>query len=134
MDTKPQTKPEGETKQPWLWNVVVLNDDDHTFEYVIRMLCTLFGYTETKAFLTAHRIHTQGRAPVYTTHKELAELKRDQIIGFGPDVFASRAVGPLTTFIEPAEFDGADNEGNARDDEGAGKGGSENGGPAKPGA
>ena len=31
------------------WNVVLLNDEEHTFDYVIRMMRELFNHSEIKA-------------------------------------------------------------------------------------
>ena len=64
---------------------MILNDEEHTFPYVIELLIKLFRHPLPKAEELTWRIHTTGRAIVYTTHKELAELKRDQVIAYGPD-------------------------------------------------
>lgn len=85
------------------WNVVLLNDDDHSFEYVIEMLKSLFGYPDEKGYLLAQQVDRDGRAIVFTTHKELAELKRDQIHAFGTDVRVATCRGSMTAIIEPAE-------------------------------
>lgn len=84
------------------YHVVLLNDNDHTYDYVIEMLGTLFGYNPTKGFLMADQLNPQGRVIVATTHKELAELKRDQIHGFGRDKRLDRCQGSMTAVIEPA--------------------------------
>lgn len=85
------------------YNVVLLNDDDHTFEYVIRMLKELFGYPEEKGFQMAEEVHTNGRVIVLTTTKEHAEFKQDQIHAYGPDPYSSRhCAGSMTAIIEPA--------------------------------
>ncbi len=44
--------------------VAVLNDDLHTFAYVIETFITLFGYAPEKCYELAMAIHTQGRAIV----------------------------------------------------------------------
>src|SRR5437762_5393274 len=75
------------------YHVVLLNDHDHTYDYVIEMLGTLFGYNPTKGFLMADQLNPHGRVIVLTTHKELAELKRDQIHGFGRDSRLERCRG-----------------------------------------
>ena len=85
------------------YHVVLLNDDDHTYDYVIEMLGTLFGYNPTKGFLMADQLNPRGRVIVLTTHKEHAELKRDQIHGFGRDRRLERCQGSMTAVIEPAE-------------------------------
>mgnify|MGYP005847297091 FL=1 len=82
---------------------MLLNDDDHSFEYVIEMLKSLFGYPDEKGYLLAQQVDRDGRAIVFTTHKELAELKRDQIHAFGTDVRVATCRGSMTAIIEPAE-------------------------------
>lgn len=82
---------------------MLLNDDDHSFEYVIEMLKSLFGYPDEKGYLLAQQVDHDGRAIVFTTHKELAELKRDQIHAFGTDVRVATCRGSMTAIIEPAE-------------------------------
>src|SRR5687768_2964272 len=61
------------------YHVVLLNDDDHTFDYVIEMLRSLFGYPEPRGQALAELVDLSGNAVVLTTTKEHAELKRDQI-------------------------------------------------------
>ena len=85
------------------YNVVLLNDDDHSFDYVIHMLQALFGYPPEKGYQMAYEVHTQGRVIVATTTKEHAELKRDQIHAFGPDKDIPRCKGSMSAEIEPAE-------------------------------
>jgi ATP-dependent Clp protease adaptor protein ClpS len=82
--------------------VIVLNDDEHTFQYVIDTFKKVFGYTTSKGYLLAMRIHLSGRALVWSGSKEVAELKRDQIRSAGPDFYAERKVDfPLGVVIEP---------------------------------
>jgi len=106
--TRPESKPR--TKQPWLWNVVLLNDEHHTYEYVIKMVQQLFGHPLEKAFSLAVRVDEDGRAVCVTTHKELAELKRDQILAFGRDPIMRECKGSMSAVIEPAECGGADDD------------------------
>ena len=85
------------------YNVVLLNDDDHTYDYVIEMLSSVFGYNPTKGYCMAHQLNPQGRVIVLTTHKEHAELKRDQIHAFGRDWRLERCAGSMSAVIEPAQ-------------------------------
>jgi ATP-dependent Clp protease adaptor protein ClpS len=89
-------------KQP-PYHVILLNDDDHSFEYVIAMMQQLFGYPREKGMQIANMVHHSGRAVVDTTSKERAELKRDQIHAFGPDPLIPRCQGSMSAAIEPAE-------------------------------
>jgi ATP-dependent Clp protease adaptor protein ClpS len=101
---KPQAKPKPKPpKQLPPYHVVLLDDDDHTYEYVIEMLRAIFGYAIEKGFKLAEEVDSQGRVIVFTTHKELAELKRDQIMAYGIDARIASCQGSMTAVIEPAE-------------------------------
>lgn len=83
------------------YNVILLDDDEHTYEYVIEMLGSLFRYERPKAFQLARLVDQTGRAILLTTTKEHAELKRDQIHAFGPDKRIGRCKGSMSARIEP---------------------------------
>jgi ATP-dependent Clp protease adaptor protein ClpS len=102
---EPEVAHETRTKRLPPFNVVILNDEDHTFEYVIEMLIKLFAHSLPRAKDLTWEIHSRGRAIVYTTHKEKAELKRDQVLAYGADPRLSRSNGPLRCYIEPANSD-----------------------------
>lgn len=86
-----------------LYNVVLIDDDEHTYEYVVRMLATLFGHSLEEAFQMAREVDTQGRVIVETTHRERAELKRDLIKGFGADPLLFGSSRSMHAVIEPAD-------------------------------
>ena len=85
------------------WNVVLLNDDDHTYEYVIEMLGKLFGHRKEKALLMAMEVDATGRVIVDTTTKERAELKQEQIHAYGADPRLEKSKGSMSAEIEPTE-------------------------------
>lgn len=99
---EPEVHEETRTRRMPPYNVVVLNDEDHTFEYVIEMLIKLFAHSLPRAKELTWEIHSRGRAIVYTTHKEKAELKRDQVLAYGADPRLARSTCSLRCFIEPA--------------------------------
>lgn len=98
-NTKTDTRPR---RQP-PYHVILLDDNDHTYEYVIRMLRALFGFTEEKSYRLAREVDTTGRVIIDTTTRERAELKQEQIHGFGPDRRIPRCQGSMSAVIEPAE-------------------------------
>jgi ATP-dependent Clp protease adaptor protein ClpS len=105
--TEPATLPEVEHQhglryQP-PYHVILLNDDDHSYMYVITMLKDLFGYPVEKGYQLAKEVDETGRAIVLTTTLEHAELKRDQIHAYGPDPTIARCRGSMSAIIEPAE-------------------------------
>jgi ATP-dependent Clp protease adaptor protein ClpS len=103
--TLPETdiQEEQKTKRQPPYHVVLLNDDDHSYQYVILMLKELFGHPIEKGFQLAEQVDRTGRAIVLTTTKEHAELKQEQIHAYGPDPTIERCKGSMTAIIEPAE-------------------------------
>ena len=84
------------------YNVVLLDDDDHSYEYVILMLRKVFGHPIQKGFEMAQEVDAKGRVIVATTNLEQAELKQDQIQAFGPDPLIPRCKGSMSAIVEPA--------------------------------
>ncbi|MHB8899417.1 MAG: ATP-dependent Clp protease adaptor ClpS [Thermoguttaceae bacterium] len=97
-----QTDERTETRRQPPYNVVLWNDDDHTYTYVIAMMMQLFGHTFEKGYQIAKTVDTQGKAIVLTTTLEHAELKRDQIHAFGRDEDIENCAGAMYASIEPA--------------------------------
>lgn len=102
---EPEVAADTRTRRLPPYNVVIVNDEEHTFHYVIELLVKLFAHPLPTAQELTWRIHTRGRAVVYTTHKEKAELKRDQVIAYGADPRLKASKGPLRCYIEPAPAD-----------------------------
>ncbi len=84
------------------YNVVLLDDAQHTYQYVMEMLTAVFGYGVEQTYGYAREVDRTGRVIVYTTHRELAELKREQILSFGCDPRLSNSRGSMGALIEPA--------------------------------
>lgn len=101
---KPDRKADPES--PKAWNVILLDDDDHTYEYVIRMVQELFAYSPERAFKAALTVDEHGRVVLLTTHKEHAELKREQILAYGKDHLLARSKGSMSAIIEPVSTEG----------------------------
>jgi ATP-dependent Clp protease adaptor protein ClpS len=107
VETAPEQKTDtrSKTKRQPPYHVILLNDEEHTFEYVIEMLVKVFGHSLSIAETLTWRVHNTGRAIVLTTHKELAELKCEQVLSYGPDPRMSISKGPIGCYIEPAPTD-----------------------------
>jgi ATP-dependent Clp protease adaptor protein ClpS len=66
------------------WRVIVLNDDHNTFEGVAFALAQVIpGVDYDRGMAIANRIHSTGRAIVWSGHRELAELYHAQLEGYG---------------------------------------------------
>ena len=98
----PVEKEEQKTEGLPPYNVVLLDDDDHSYEYVILMLKKVFGHPIEKGYEMAQEVDAKGRVVVATTNLEQAELKRDQIQAFGPDPLIPRCRGSMSATVEPA--------------------------------
>lgn len=85
-----------------LYNVVLLDDDEHTYEYVIEMLQRLFLLSEVDAFRHAVEVDTTGRTIVITCGLSQAEFGRDQIHSYGPDWRMPKCKGSMHAVVEPA--------------------------------
>jgi ATP-dependent Clp protease adaptor protein ClpS len=103
VQRKAKASPKNKPKQLPPYHVVLLNDDDHSYEYVIEMLKAVFAHPEEKGYQLAKEVDTKGRVIVLTTHKEKAELKREQVHAYGADYRIASCKGSMTATIEPAE-------------------------------
>jgi len=100
--TEPRTERRKKVEGMPPYNVVLLDDDDHSFEYVILMLKDLFGHPPEKGYKMALEVDATGRVVVATTNLERAELKRDQVGAYGPDPRIPCCKGSMSATIEPA--------------------------------
>jgi ATP-dependent Clp protease adaptor protein ClpS len=98
---RPRAKEKEKPKRQPRYHVILWNDDDHTYDYVVRMMKELFGHPTEKGFQIAKEVDSVGRAVCLTTTKEHAELKRDQIHAFGKDPLLERCQGSMSASIEP---------------------------------
>lgn len=90
---------EEETRLEPPYKVIIHNDDVTTFEFVIRILQTIFDHNVMRAEQIAWRTHTNGLAYVGTYPKSDAENR------VGKAHFAAMLEGfPLRLTIEPEEI------------------------------
>jgi ATP-dependent Clp protease adaptor protein ClpS len=84
-------------EEPKLFNVILLNDDYTTMEFVLQILETLFHKSPAEAYRIMMQVHRNGRglAGVYTW--EVAETKAEKVA-----VLAADAGYPLRATIEEA--------------------------------
>lgn len=85
-----------------LYNVVLLDDNDHTYEYVIEMLQKLFIFATEQAFRHAEEVDRTGRTVLMTCELPEAEFARDQIHAYGADWRLERSKGSMSAVLEPA--------------------------------
>jgi ATP-dependent Clp protease adaptor protein ClpS len=85
------------------YKIILLNDDDHSMDFVVDVLRKVFNFQLEKAFQLMMEAHENGRTIVWTGTKEVAELKVEQINTFHEiRERDNKDLGPLGTYIEEA--------------------------------
>lgn len=97
----PSVRQEKKDELTPLYNVVLLDDDEHTYEYVIEMLQKLFALSESDAFQHAVEVDSTGRTVVMTCELAQAEFGRDQIHAYGADWRMPQSKGSMSARVEP---------------------------------
>jgi ATP-dependent Clp protease adaptor protein ClpS len=84
-------------KPPAMWNVIMLNDDFTTFEFVMLVLMGVFNKGQEEAFVLTKSIHESGKAVIGQYPKDIAETKREMAM-----MIAQQEEHPLQIVIEQA--------------------------------
>lgn len=98
----PELERESISAEEPMYHVVLLDDDAHTYDYVIEMLQKLFFFSFQQALDHASEVDEKGRTILMTTELEMAEFARDQIHAYGPDYRMENSKGSMSAIIEPA--------------------------------
>lgn len=101
--TPPQTFTTEREEHAPLYRVVLLDDDDHTYDYVIEMLQKIFVFTVEEAYRHAEEVDATGRTVLITCEKPEAEFARDQVVSYGADWRLERSKGSMSAIVEPAQ-------------------------------
>ena len=99
---RPSAKSAEHEEHVRLYHVVLLDDDEHTYDYVIEMLQKLFVLSAERALQHAIEVDTTGRTIVITCEKPEAEFARDQIQGYGADPRMPKSKGSMSAVLVPA--------------------------------
>ncbi|MFP6750837.1 MAG: ATP-dependent Clp protease adaptor ClpS [Pirellulaceae bacterium] len=97
----PVVEEDQQVQQQPRYHVILWDDEAHTYEYVIRMLQSLFAHPVEKGYELASQVDRHGQVICLTTTMEHAELKRDQIHAFGKDIMIGNCQGSMSASIEP---------------------------------
>jgi len=101
-DFSPGLETTGQEQLTPLFHVVLLDDDEHTYDYVIEMLQKIFIFTLDQAYRHAEEVDRAGRTVLITCELREAEYARDQIHAYGADWRLPRSKGSMSAVIEPA--------------------------------
>lgn len=97
MRTQIELDPEVEVAEPPLYQVVMLNDDFTSMDFVVEVLLSVFGMDEVKAHQTMLEIHHLGQAICGVYPREVAEMKVSETMKM-----AASHDCPLRCVFEPA--------------------------------
>ncbi len=88
-------------KEPTKHNVILYDDDDHSFTYVMEMLREVFAYDNGKAYELTEELVENGKVIVFTapTRAE-ADLMKDKLVSFGRDKHIKACAGAMTVTVE----------------------------------
>ena len=75
MDIELEEKKKLEIKKPSKYQVILLNDDYTSVEFVVQILMGIFGKTPIDSQLIAQKIHEKGRGVVGIYSFEIARTK-----------------------------------------------------------
>ncbi len=98
----PETGATANTRREDLYHVIILNDDEHSYEYVIEMLQSVFGISYTAAVAHTTEADTTGSSIVMTCGLEEAERRRDGVHAYGPDWRMPNSHGSVAALVELA--------------------------------
>ncbi len=84
------------------YHLILLDDNEHTYNYVIQMVGAIFGYGREKAFAIACVVDSQGQAILMTASHDQVQLKQEAVHAFGADPLMPECKGSMTAIIEPA--------------------------------
>jgi ATP-dependent Clp protease adaptor protein ClpS len=90
------------TEKERLYHVIILNDEEHTIDYVVEMLQAVIKLSASAALACTLEADRTGSCIVHTCGREEAENERDLIHAYGPDWRMPNSRGPVSALVEPA--------------------------------
>ena len=85
-----------------LYHLLLLDDDQHSYAYVVEMLGSVLGYGPEKAFVLARIVDTEGRVIIETGARERVMEHQRQIHAYGADPRVATSLGSMSAVVEPA--------------------------------
>ncbi len=101
--TLPETEAETEQEKSPLYSIILFNDEEHTYGYVIEMMTNLFDKSQQEAFEIAYEVDYIGQAVVKTCPYEEAVLGCKQILSYGPDPLLGYSRGSMKAIVQEAD-------------------------------
>lgn len=91
---------ETESKSQKAFKVVLFNDEDHTYDYVVELLVHVCQMAKEQAFRCAVEVDLEGRTVVhYGSHADCLKIAA-QITSYGPDHRLMRSRGGMNAEVQ----------------------------------
>ncbi|HEX2611967.1 MAG TPA: ATP-dependent Clp protease adaptor ClpS [Fibrobacteria bacterium] len=84
-EESPETGVETEIRADRACKVLLYNDEEHTYDYVVEMLSHACGLSREKAFRCAVEVDLTGRTIVYFGTRPACKAVAEKIKAYGPD-------------------------------------------------
>jgi len=99
----PRTEKQTTTEKAKLYQIILLDDDEHSYAYVIEMMMTLFGFSYEDGHRIAYDVDFLGQATVKICPLEEAMVGREQIINYGPDERLPKSRSSMMAIVQAAD-------------------------------
>lgn len=100
----PEVETEEETKLNKNANVVLLNDDIHSFQYVVEMLIKVCKHGVKRARELTYKVDKHGRAIIWSGETEKAHEICKACKGYGTDFYMRpNTTVPMNVHVEEVE-------------------------------
>lgn len=102
--SRPATTPIEDTSSALgkLYHLVLLDDDQHTYAYVIEMLAAVFGYGREKSYALATIVDSAGRVILETAGLDQVTRHQERVHAYGADPRIATSKGAMSAVIEEA--------------------------------
>ena len=99
-ETLPYAESETLLKDAPLYQIILFDDDEHTYAYVIEMMMNVFIMSVEDAHQVAYDVDYIGQAVVKTCPLEEAVTGRDSILSYGSDFRSEHSSGSMKAIIQ----------------------------------
>ena len=93
-------EPESALDPPY--HLILLDDDDHSYAYVIEMLGSVFGYGQEKSYVLAAMVDSEGQVILETAGHEQVSAHQSAVHSYGADPRIPHCKGSMSAVVEEA--------------------------------
>lgn len=100
--TSPETTVENEslTELAPVFKVVLFDDDEHTYDYVVELLVDCCSLSRESAFRCAVEVDVQGKTTVFFGTRDECRRRCERILAYGADPRLQRSKGSMKAEVQ----------------------------------